>query len=432
MMWSTPTGEIPEHAKSASVMLAAMSCLGLVILLGGGPQATPPPSGPDRAGRLTEPTLVRLDFRDRPIGEVVRELGRRSGRAISDRGGLTKDFNGLPDRSWVERPVTLEAGEPVPFWEAIDRLAVAGHVGYHLAKYGDTGAEWTGVLFEGGDANVGDFVQYAGPFRVSLEGLHEHRDLVFVRGPWIQVFPSGYSGWADAADLATAPADGGPFHAEMQVMAEPGLIVRRTGPVNVTEAVDDRGRSLIGSIPNDRPAQPWTFQEVFEGGVSPALRAPLRRPDGGPAGKVLRRFRGTIPVEIAALRAAPVLAVRLDGAEGKTFRGGGYTVVVEKARPEPDGRFTVALTVRPDEAIEPAARSAILMRNQWLLADAAGRAVRFMSGGTGGDERGGARITSEYQPQDDLPTGPPVEFRLFGLERVNWEIPFEFRDVPLP
>ncbi len=26
----------------------------------------------------------------------------------------------------------------------------------------------------------------------------------------------------------------------------------------------------------------------------------------------------------------------------------------------------------------------------------------------------------------------PAEFHVFDLERVAWEIPFEFRDIPLP
>lgn len=98
-------------------------------LRGIGPRAIPAltraadshdPEVADRASQLLRairqemiagPTLVRLDFRDRPLGEVV--------EAIRDRSGFEIVLTRSVDQT---RRITLERPEPVPFWEALDLL----------------------------------------------------------------------------------------------------------------------------------------------------------------------------------------------------------------------------------------------------------------------------------------------------------------------
>jgi hypothetical protein len=418
-------------AKPVSAALAAMASLTLLVLSGGSPRATPPATGDaDPRARLTRPTLVTLDFKDRPIAEVVRAIGQRGGRAISAQGTMTKGFEGEKDPQWRQRRVTLEAPNPVPFWEAVERLGAAGRVGYRLGHYGSTGAEYTGVVFEESGGGAGGLVNYSGPFRVGLAGLHEHRDVVFIRGPWVRVYPSGSAAPADAADLGSAPPDGGPFYAELHVMAEPGLICRRDGPLAQLEAVDEQGRSLLAPpIEGKGKAHPWL--SLFDRGVSPPLRIPLRRPEG--PSRVLRRLRGVIPVEVATLDPKPALVIPLGGAEGRTVHGKGVTFFVAKDRINPDGKREVAISARLEGEMDPWLRSAritCLMTYQFRIVDARGQEPRLVSGSTGGDEGGGMSLSNVYAP--DEVTGPPTEFRYFDLVRATWEIPFAFQDVPLP
>jgi hypothetical protein len=86
----------------------------------------------DTAGRLTRPTLVRLDFRDRPLGEVVEALNARHDLRLAVRLGPlpTRGMFFDPERAdlrarRLERKVTVEAPAPLPFWEALDRLCRA-------------------------------------------------------------------------------------------------------------------------------------------------------------------------------------------------------------------------------------------------------------------------------------------------------------------
>ena len=72
---------------------------------------------------LTQPTLVTLNFQDRPLPDVLKAIGDQSGVRL----------NPLPetDPSLTNRRVTLQSPGPLPFWKAIDRLCEAGHLDYN-------------------------------------------------------------------------------------------------------------------------------------------------------------------------------------------------------------------------------------------------------------------------------------------------------------
>src|SRR5262245_22101004 len=71
---------------------------------------------------LTGPTLVALDYRDRPLKEVIDSLAERSGMRLS--------LNPANEDRWRNLRVTLREPEPVPFWRAIDRLAREARLQY--------------------------------------------------------------------------------------------------------------------------------------------------------------------------------------------------------------------------------------------------------------------------------------------------------------
>jgi hypothetical protein len=394
-------------------------------------------SGPDddATARLTRPTSVALDFHDRTVAEVVKAIGDRSGKRVAAHGAMAKSAAGVfriggpADMSWRDRTVTLESTGPVPFWEAIDRLSVASRLAYRLGDF----SESTGVVFEG-DGDAPGPACYAGPFRVGLLGVHEHHDVVLVRGPWVWFYPSGVPAPADASDLASAPKDGGPLYAELNLAAEPGLVCRRDGPLNGLEAVDEAGRALLAPAREDMQQSFHAFAPV-SGGITPIVRVPLRRVERGGASKSIRRLRGVIPVEVAALKPEPAVVIRLGDAEGRIFRGGGAVFTVETDRTDSDGRMKLALSCRLSGEEEPAvreARLAALRTYQLRVVDARGAAVHFASTSSGGDGRGTLSFSYEYVPGQPPLSEPPAEFRYYDLDRAAWRVPFEFHDIPLP
>ena len=398
-------------------------------------------SGPEdvASARLNGPTSIALDFRDRPVAEVVKAIEARSGKRVAAFDATTKGASGfVPNldparKTWRDRKVTLESSGPIPFWEAIDRLSAAGRLAYRVGDFGDS----TGVVFEGdgdSDGGVPGPACYAGPFRIGLIGVHEHREVVLVRGPWVRFYPAGSTAPADASDLVSAPKDGGPLYVELNVAAEPGLVCRRDGPLIGLQALDEAGRPLVAPA-REEPRQALQAFASIDGGITPIVRVPLSRAGEDSPSRSIKTLRGTIPVEVGALRPEPAVVIRLGNSEGKTFRGGGAEFAVETDRVEADGGTKFALSCRLSAEMEPAlreARLAALRSYQLRVVDAQGKPVHFSSSSSGGDGRGTLTFSYRYTPEASNRSGPPTEFRYYDLDRAALAIPFAFRDIPLP
>ncbi len=395
-------------------------------------------SEPEKRGErpLTDPAKIVLDFRDRTVSEVVQEIEKRSGETVkaygfaATKGEVGKSRFEPPDLSWRARKVTLESSEPVPFWQAIDRLAKAGRVKYRIAHFGNTGALYTGVIFEGEGSPPG-LADSSGPFRVGMLGIRESHETTLVRRVSARSTPSRIS--MPNARLALAPRGGGSMYAELDVAAEPGLVCRRDGPLEVIEVVDEFGRDLR------LPAQEEGAKayQVFAGlgaEMAPLLRIPLKRFEPGVKSRTIKKLRGRIPVEIGRLQPKPAVTIPLGNSEGKTFQGGGVEFKVEKDETEPGGLIKLAINgqlLGQEEPNRRGARVTSLMTYQISVVDAQGQAVSFQSSSSGGDGDGALSFTYEYDPKMAW-SKPPAEFRYYDLDRVSWKIPFKFDEVPLP
>src|SRR4051794_23243470 len=122
-------------------------------------------------GLVMKSTMMRLDFRDRPLAEIVKEIGGQVGGALS----LVEGNMGRGGAAGPPRSVTLVEPDPVPFWEAIDRLCRENDLHYVVPQSaGPSGAQ--GASFQiGVGAGIPGPTSDDGPFRVSLEAIEHHR-----------------------------------------------------------------------------------------------------------------------------------------------------------------------------------------------------------------------------------------------------------------
>ncbi len=380
------------------------------------PATPPPPPAPP-----TGPTPVALDFPGRPIAQVIRTLAERT-------GGMVDTFN-TNDARWAET-INLTAPAPVPFWEAIDRLRAVANLTRTVTQAGPSGIPPARVQFS---ANLGHvaasasasdegLITYVGPFRVGPVVVHEHFSRVFHRS----VLP--------AAGVATPPA---PFYAEVALMAEPNLMATQVGPLRRLEAVDDAGQSLLEPrLGGEAPAN------LAAGAYGPprALTFPLVR--AAKPSKLLATLRGVLPLEVARRPTAPTTVVPLEGSVGKTVRDGELVVTVREYWVDPQGQAAVKLTIRlegPRAVADPKARGLVAARlwsvyhEQIGMADAHGRPVRIASGGA--NQAGDANelnVDYRFLPSGAPRSEPPTHLRIYRPAWVAWELPLEFRDVPLP
>jgi hypothetical protein len=353
---------------------------------------------------LVRPTLVRLDHRDRPVADVVKDLADQSGMAVA----LGPDLGARPPR----RPITLRTPGPLPFWRALDLLGAEARLHADLAPQPAPGAEGIAAGIVLGDGpSEGGFTSDDGPFRVELLGAHYQRDRTLKKYP----------------GAGLAPPVSEQFYLQAQVLAEPRLAIGQAGNLRLTEADDDLGQSLLPPGPAaDAPGGPEPALLEFNAGPSLAFPIPLARPDR--PGRAIRRLRGILPVVVAARRDDP-LVVPLAGAPGKTFRRGDLSLAVEAIRADPDGPQTIVeLTVRPGPGASSAAPGPLFLEQQIEARDARGRHLGVFPQET--SVRGGeVRLTLALAPAEGA---APAELRYHGLTRTTAEVAFDFADVPMP
>jgi hypothetical protein len=411
--------------------------------------------------RLTRPTLIKLDFRDRPLCEIVEELNSRHDL------GLTFQFGPVLRRrmmvfespgqkaSQVEvklRRVTLEAAGALPFWEVVDRLCEVGHLQHDLYPQGRFGLPvGRFLLFSGlGDTSVSTD---SGPFRIKVVDLHStfKRDLV-----------GATSAGGGLPEPAARDRGDGDLRVRMVVIPEPGLVVRQAGRPTFVEAVDDRNRSLLpaenGNAERNDPWDATGQSPTLNGSSGFGLVAALRLPDQ--AGRSIRRLRGSVPVVIVSYASDPI-AIPLKGAVGRSVRNDGVTVSVLEVAKDDDAGVTVEVEVAPNRppGSEPGPwnRSGppdfVTFRTDQLLnrlelLDARGRELDLSwTQGHGRDmmaieRRVRLTPTIVYEDQRQGAAGNfrrrtakkpvPVELRCYGFVQTLSALSFDFHDIPLP
>ena len=346
--------------------------------------------------RFTRPTLLRLDFRNRPLGEVVDALNDRYDLGLSLRLGPDPNIGMVvidPDqpmrlRELKGREITLEAAQPVPFWKAIDRICYA-----RALRYDETSRQrfWPGqgFLFLMADRTGRGPVSDSGPFRVQITGVR----FVFRRDATVD---------PDQARREAQPPNAGNLIVALTVLPEPGVMLYPNGLAIVTEATDDRGRSLAPAGPSQRePSQNRESYQNMNEQAAIDVGAFLVAPD--PPEKVIRRLRGKAPV-IAVTRGSDPIVIRLmgDGAVARSFSTRDMTLVVDEAVLGPGAQASVKLTIRANrDGLAAGARSdphrpnfAGFNRDRVCehleLYDDAGRRLNYIRGGglSGADSQG--------------------------------------------
>ena len=358
----------------------------------------------------TQPSLVALDFKDRPLSEVVAAIASRSGDAV-----VLPFYNDVENNP---RKITLQAAEPVPFWDAVDRLCREANLQRTLNDGGAFGARVPSLALQAGGGDPGP-AQYVGPLRLGKFTLHAQFRKSFAS--------PGRSG--------IEPEEG--HRAEFEVLPEPRVLAYRTGPLKGLEALDDAGRSLLDPNVTDSDKVSGPMNGLPLGGYQSIVRVKLASPH--PDARRLKVLRGLMPVEVAIPPRAPTLVIGLADAVGKSFKTGDLTITIEEFTPKPGGSTSLSVVARIEGARGPkggSSKPVLWARSNMIaksleVADAEGRPLTASSSSTSGGEE--LRVSYQFATgARGRPAGIPKSLRVYAPEWVAWDVPFEFRDVPLP
>ena len=153
------------------------------------------------SSQLVRPTLVSLDFHDRPMSEVIREVSAKTRcrlRILETQ------------RTWLAERITLHTPEPVPFWKAVDKLCEAGRFQSNLGV--DAEGACVALFRNETTGPTSDF----GPFRVQIEEIYFNRRYRQLHLP------------EDRSSRPFLPhEDGDSSFIELRVMVEPRMKVRQ-------------------------------------------------------------------------------------------------------------------------------------------------------------------------------------------------------------
>jgi hypothetical protein len=361
--------------------------------------------------RLLRATPVQLDQGDMTIGDAVSLLAKTSGYAI--------DLESAPA---TNRGISLDTEGSTGFFEALDRLAKGARLRHDPAPSfrvpPRSGVRVRLVEREGEMPPAA----YAGPYKVAVRSLERHREVVEARPP--------------AASVVRED-----FAVVLDVVAEPGILIDRNGPIRVQQAIDDQGRDLRAPSSQDAGStatihRQWPHEAI---GMF-TYHLPLKLPED--RGRTIARLRGFVPIT-AIVRTDELFSSPMNGIEGKTVSGGGITLRVGRAsltnnsgvlevtiqgEPVPD---FLAFAPGPRQTTQAMLHLGFNLDDHLRIEDANGIPFATTSNGTAPPAPDGI-MAYRVTLLAGRATGPPVKLRYFGVAGVATEVPFEFRDLPIP
>lgn len=379
---------------------------------------------------LTRPSLIRLDFQDRPLLEVIQAMNRQSGAGLA----LVPENN----PAWATRSVTLAESEPLPFWKAVDRLCEAASLQYNFGFQVMPGRAAVLPLYDGNGRAAGRMVD-SGPFRVALTSLHYSHDVHFGAGSSPMALRRGRV----AAPIVAEPmpevghSSNEVFSFHLQIAAEPRLMVQQQGNVKLLEATDDLGQSLIA--PNEGANEPRMSGYVgFNTVPVVQIQVSMARPEQ--PGKSIRKIKGIVPVAVSARKPDP-LEIPIAENAGKTFRNEDAIVTLIGVKPHAGGAQSMievqirpanGLPVGPDggnqgiETLVP--RQDLASQQRIEVLDGRGSPLPWFPSSTRVDQDG-VRMTMILPANGQ---GKPDKIRYHAMIWATADVPFEFRDLPMP
>ncbi len=398
---------------------------------------------------MVQPTMVRLDFRDRPVSEVVKNL--------SDQADV--QLNLLPENIpiWNVRRVTLEKDQPVPFWQAIDLLcrtvSLDVNPGIQMVGVGQPTRQAVVNLVAIDDEPTP--ASNNGPFRVQVFSIQHHRDrsfshaqigaaLVLNQNGGLVQPPGPVAEPRKAEGRRVAGVRSEMFSVVLQFLSEPRMSATPSGSIKLTEAVDEKGRSLLPPSNGNGAIQRYSAYNGFNPTGTAIFQQPiaLELPSGEP-GQWIKRLRGSLPVTVMSRKEDPAI-ISLADAKGKPLEVPGMTLQVHGIQPEPNqAQFSIDLTVKmtntpaDDAQRGPFGAEFIAFRhaaggaqNQIEITDSEGHFYPqwFTINPQPGTD--GTRMTLRLMTAPNL--GPPAQIRYYEISRAQTEIAFEIDDIPMP
>ena len=332
-----------------------------------------------------KPTTITLVGKDKPFSDVCKEIESQTGYRIELVNVQNKNINLSMD--W----------DKLDFWRALQSLCQQQGLMFQEGWYGNDNATIRLMPGESNDA----FLCLDGPFRITATGIYYNRNLTFNRA-------------GNGAGLGLSES----LQVNLTVTVEPRMPLLTVKQPVFTEAMSDTGESLLLPIEPNRHHYYQHGYRSYMHQVHGQLK-PLSNV------RKLRSLKGVIPVTVVS-QTKPIITIdKLVEAKGKTFKNGTSTITIENLtqdRGQPGIKMSVTDT-SPNGPNDYAWMNTIQQRIE--VFDENGTKLQNYGGSWGMNGNNNVHGTFHF-------SGVPAKLIYNDWITLNYQIPFQFDDLPMP
>jgi hypothetical protein len=347
---------------------------------------------------LLAPRLVSLHLKDKPVREAFAELAKQTGYKIEI----------FQDAAREKRLQDFDF-DKLPFWEAMDQLCTASGA-ILQPSYGDD------VLRLQYQDRYAPFVCRQGAFRIVSQSLDYGRSIQF-------------------GSLPKTPALHEPLGREflrmtLSLSAEPRLPLLGMDDARLIEAYDDQKQSMLPP-PVQGSQVPHRVSHYWGGYRTNTMTAQVNLGTASRGAKSIQLLKGVIPLTLVAEQKDVVVTGDILKAKGKKFKAANLSFDIQDVIETPNKQYQIKMIVANED--KSAANNdynwynSLYYRTQ--LRDEKGEKFTIF-GSNLSMNNNSAQVTFTFGRNGG--TLPPTKLVYQDWTTLQHEVPFEFKDLPLP
>jgi hypothetical protein len=355
------------------------------------------------------PRRVSLHMTKKTLRQVFDEVTRQTGYKI--------EF-------WSSSPAQTYSFDfkDLTFWEALDRICRESGLGVQQ-NWGDDR-----ILLNEQGGGQPLFVRYEGPFRFAPVTLQQTR-----------FFGNFFS--APGKDAAPPPPAQENLALTFSIYSEPRIPLLGVGEIKLDAAYDTEKNSMLPPAANAGEFFDPRFgmmrgrfiARYGNGNRTYFMQSQLNlaRPSLKATG--IKVIRGSLPVTLLAEQKPVVLADKVLSAKGKKTTVGTTTFLFEDVSETPGKQYQIRMTVTEDNKENPNDYTWMNTLYQRIeLLDEKNNRFQIYSTGWGNNGSGQVQLTLGFGAAGNVKMGAPTKFVFQEWTTLQYQVPFEFRDLPLP
>jgi hypothetical protein len=359
----------------------------------------------ERAVALT-PKHITLHADKKPLKDVLSELGKQTGFKFAD----------VQPAGFKARQLFTFHFDREPFWSALDKVCDAtGLLLQQNVNYNNNGEQDVTLRLTSQDAYE-PFRCYDGSFKVTATGFNYNRNTNFFS---VSKNP-GQPGSQASESLQL----------NLLIAVEPRLPIIKVNRPKATFAIDEQNASMLC----ERVYYPYEWDGYYNGNrlsyfqnTSVTLSWPSKQ------ARTVRVVRGIIPVTLLAEKRPVVVTSDLLKAQGKKFTVGAATINIDSVS-KTGSQYQIKISyteTTSDNQWDYSRIQAVPQRME--LQDEKGNKITHYQRGTMYNSPTSAQFEFGTQaPAKNSKVGPPAKLVFQEWVQMEHEVPFEFKNLPLP